>query len=104
MALKELSAAEREAARSKALQARTARADLKESFRSGRSTLEQVFTAADQDAAIGRMRTVDLLQTLQGVGEVRAAKIMESCGISPNRRLRGLGRRQREALIAYIGR
>jgi len=47
---------------------------------------------------------VDLLQTLQGVGEVRAAKIMESCGISPNRRLRGLGRRQREALSAYIGR
>jgi hypothetical protein len=104
MALKELSAAEREAARSKALQARTARADLKESFRTGTSSLQSVFEAADEDAAIGRMRTVDLLQTLQGVGEVRASKIMETCGISPNRRLRGLGRRQREALIAYIGR
>ena len=104
MALKELTSQEREAARSKALQARTARADLKESFRTGKASLQQVFDMADTDDAIGRMRTVDLLQTLQGVGEVRAAKIMEACGISPNRRLRGLGRRQREALIAYIGR
>ncbi|HRO30161.1 MULTISPECIES: integration host factor, actinobacterial type [Micrococcaceae] len=104
MALKELTSEEREAARSKALQARTARADLKESFRAGKTTLQSVFETADVDDAIGRMRTVDLLQTLQGVGEVRAAKIMETCGISPNRRLRGLGRRQREALIAYIGR
>lgn len=104
MALKELTSEEREAARSKALQARTARAELKDSFREGTSSLRTVFDAADVDDAIGRMRTVDLLQTLQGVGEVRAAKIMENCGISPNRRLRGLGRRQREALIAYIGR
>nr|WP_313958946.1 integration host factor, actinobacterial type [Streptomyces incarnatus] len=50
------------------------------------------------------MRTVDLLQAMPGVGEVRAHRIMEACEISPVRRLKGLGRRQREALIAYIGR
>lgn len=104
MALKDLSADERADARSKALEARTARADLKERFRTGEIGLVEVFDAADRDPAIGRMRTVDLLQTLHGVGEVRAMGIMASCGIAASRRLRGLGRRQREALIAYIGR
>ena len=54
--------------------------------------------------AIARLRTVDLLQALPGVGEVRARSIMEGCEISAPRRLKGLGRRQSEALIAYIGR
>lgn len=104
MALKDLSPQERAAARSKALEARSARADLKERFRQETVGLREVFTAADQDPAIARMRTVDLLETLHGVGEVRAAAIMQACEISPSRRLGGLGRRQREALIAYIGR
>lgn len=104
MALKNLTSDERAAARAKALHARTARAQVKDRFKTGQIGLGEVLEAADQDPAIARMRTVDLLQTLQGVGEVRAASMMESCGISPNRRLGGLGRRQRDALIAYIGR
>ena len=45
-----------------------------------------------------------LAEALPGVGAVRATAMMASCEISPARRLKGLGRRQREALIAYIGR
>ncbi len=104
MALKNLSTQERAAARAKALEARTARAEIKEKFRQETVGLREVFAQADADPAIARMRTVDLLQTLHGVGEVRAASIMEACSISPSRRLGGLGRRQRDALIAYIGR
>lgn len=104
MALRELSTAERAEARSKALEARQARAALKASFAEGEVTLHDVFKRADADPAIARLRTVDLLQALPGVGEVRAQAVMEACEISAPRRLRGLGRRQREALIAYIGR
>lgn len=104
MALRQLSVEERAEARSKALRARQDRAALKASFSAGALTLEEAFRCADEDPAIGRLRTVDLLQSLPGIGEVRAQAIMESCGISPVRRLKGLGRRQREALIAYIGR
>ena len=103
MALRELSTAERAEARSKALEARQARAALKASFAEGEVTLHDVFERADADP-IARLRTVDLLQALPGVGEVRAQAVMEACEISAPRRLRGLGRRQREALIAYIGR
>ena len=104
MALRELSMAERAEARSKALQARQERAALKAAFAAGELSLAQVFDRADTDPAIGRLRTVDLLQALPGVGEVRAAAIMQACEISPVRRLKGVGRRQREALVAYIGR
>ncbi|MDO5633639.1 MAG: integration host factor, actinobacterial type [Micrococcus sp.] len=104
MALRELSVEERAEARAKALRARQQRAELKEAFARGEVSLAELFEVADRDPAIGRLRTVDLLLSLPGVGEVRAQRIMEACGISPVRRLKGLGRRQREALIAYIGR
>ena len=104
MALRELSLEERAAAREKALRARQERANLKEAFARGDIGLDELFARADEDPAIGRLRTVDLLQAMPGVGEVRAHRIMEACEISPVRRLKGLGRRQREALIAYIGR
>jgi ribosomal protein S13 len=35
---------------------------------------------------------------MPGVGKVRAQRIMEKLGISPNRRVRGLGTHQRQAL------
>ena len=104
MALRQLSAQERARARTKALQARQARAELKAAFAADEIGLVDVFARADAEEAIARLRTVDLLLALPGVGEVRAQEAMAGCGISPRRRLRGLGRRQREALIAYIGR
>jgi len=104
MALRELSMTERAQARTKALQARQERAALKNAFAQGRVSLSEVFERADTDPAIARLRTVDLLQALPGVGEIRARTIMDACEISAPRRLKGLGRRQRDALIAYIGR
>lgn len=104
MALRQLSIEERAEARAKALRARQERAALKAAFAAGELTLESVLDRAESDAAIGRLRTMDLLQALPGVGDVRAAAVMDACEISHARRLKGLGRRQREALIAYIGR
>jgi len=39
-----------------------------------------------------------VLESMPGVGKVRAQRIMEKLGISPNRRVRGLGTHQRQAL------
>lgn len=104
MVLKDLTPAERQAARQKALDARTSRAKIKTDFANGALSLKQVFERADADEAIARMRTVDLLTSLKGIGEIRAQGIMEQCDISLNRRLRGLGHRQRNALIETLGR
>lgn len=42
------------------------------------------------------------LESLPGVGEAKAAKLMERFGISPRRRVSGLGSRQREQIIDYL--
>ena len=104
MVLKDLTPAERQAARQKALDARTERAKVKTDFASGALSLAAVFEQSDIDDAVARMRTIDLLTSLKGIGEIRAQGIMEQCDISPNRRLRGLGHRQRKALIEALGR
>jgi ribosomal protein S13 len=40
---------------------------------------------------------------MPGVGKVRAQRIMERLEISPSRRVRGLGSKQREALVKEFG-
>ena len=81
-------------------EARSARADLQRKLKSGDLGLEEALREADKDEAIGRTRVRVLLQNLPGVGRRGAARAMEELGIDPSRRLRGLGSRQREELLA----
>ena len=52
------------------------------------------------DDTVGKMKVSTVLESLPGVGKVRATKIMEKLDISASRRVRGLGAEQREALLA----
>ena len=49
-----------------------------------------------------RMRVNEALRAVPGIGGARAADIMAGCGISPHRRVGGLGCRQREALLEAV--
>ncbi|WP_408065750.1 integration host factor, actinobacterial type [Zhihengliuella flava] len=89
---------DRAQARAKALRSRTRRAEIKESFRTGNISIGEVLDLAATDEAVGRLRVADLLEAVPGVGHVRAAALMERLGISANRRVRGLGRKQQAAL------
>lgn len=102
MVLKSLSDEDRARARAKALASRTRRAEVKAQFGAGRLPITDLLAAAESDDAVGRLRVVDLLESVPGVGAIRAAALMERLGISPNRRLRGLGRKQREALTRHF--
>ena len=44
------------------------------------------------------MRVIDLLQSMPGLGKVRARQMMERLGIAESRRVRGLGVNQVAAL------
>ena len=46
---------------------------------------------------------LSLLESLPGVGKVKARRIMEDIGISETRRVRGLGPQQRQALLEQLG-
>ena len=98
MALPLLTPEQRTAALEKAAAARTARAELKIALKSSDTTFAEVLIAGQTVEAVGKMRVVAVLEAMPGVGKVRAQRIMERLEISPSRRVRGLGVKQREAL------
>lgn len=57
---------------------------------------------SDSDPAVAKLRVSDLLAALPRIGPVRAEAIMGTLAIAPTRRVRGLGERQRRALLAYF--
>ena len=102
MSLKPLSDSERTQAREKATAARAVRADLKVKLKSGETSVGDVVNGMSMDPAVGRLKVLDLLKALPGVGDVRAAGIMNDVGIAATRRVRGLGVHQRQALIEHL--
>ncbi|AJT40988.1 integration host factor, actinobacterial type [Psychromicrobium lacuslunae] len=102
MSLRPLTAEERASALEKAAQARTIRAEAKNKLKAGKVTVGQLIVAADTEEALGRLKVTELLEALPGIGQVRAAAIMDQLSIANTRRLRGLGVHQRKALIELI--
>ena len=103
MAVPPLTDEQRAAALEKAAAARRARAELKGRLKRGGTTLKQVLDDAENDEAVAKLKVSALLEALPGVGKVRAAAVMEQLEIPPSRRVRGLGERQRQALLNEFG-
>ena len=99
MALPPLTPEQRAAALERAAEARRARAALKAKLKNASTSLAEVLAAAEGDDVIGKLKVATLLEALPGVGKVRATRIMQQVGISPTRRVRGLGVNQRAALV-----
>jgi hypothetical protein len=99
MPLPTLTPEQRQQALEKAAEARRKRAELKTQLKSGNLTLATVLDKED-DETVGKMKVASVLESLPGVGKVRARKIMEKLDISASRRVRGLGSKQRDALLA----
>jgi signal recognition particle GTPase len=95
----QLSPEQRQAALDKAAAARRQRAELKDKLKMGSLTLKELFDQSERDEVVGKMKVVAVLESLPGVGKVRARRIMEEVDISEARRVRGLGEQQRKALL-----
>jgi hypothetical protein len=94
---------QRKQALEKAAIARRKRAELKEQLKSGRTTLRELLERTG-DEIVGKMKVSTVLESLPGVGRVRARKIMEKLDISESRRMRGLGAKQKENLLSEFAR
>src|SRR5262245_57751893 len=94
---------QRQKALEKAALARRQRAEVKDKLKIGSLTLSELFDAADHPDEAGeilaKLKVVSVLESLPGVGKVRARNIMSELDISESRRLRGLGANQRKALL-----
>ncbi|MHB1489623.1 30S ribosomal protein S13 [mine drainage metagenome] len=103
MALPPLTPEQRAAALEKAAAARQARAEIKNRLKYSQGSLSEVIAQGQQDDVIGKLKVVALLESLPGVGKVKARAIMSEVGISETRRVRGLGPHQIKALVERFG-
>ena len=58
---------------------------------------------ASTDVNVGKLKVVSLLESLPGVGKVKARRIMEDIEIADNRRVQGLGAQQKSKLLELLG-
>ena len=103
MTLPPLTSEQRAEALAKAAAARQRRAQIKARLKHSGESLGAVLDLGERDDVVGKMRVSALLESLPGVGKVRAAQIMDRLGIASSRRVRGLGAKQRAALVAEFG-
>ena len=97
----QLTPEQRAAALAKAAEARAARAEIKARLKMGSLTLAEALDSDDTN--VGKLKVVSLLESLPGVGKVKARRVMDEIGIADNRRVQGLGAQQRAALLSQLG-
>ena len=102
MALPPLTPEQRAAALEKAAVARRERAAVKNRLKYAQGSLAEVIADGKDNDVVGKMKVSALLESMPGVGRVRARQIMEEVGISESRRVRGLGQNQISALLAHF--
>jgi len=97
----QLTPEQRAAALVKAAEARAARAEIKARLKMGSMSLQEALDS--DDINVGKLKVVSMLESLPGVGKVKARRLMEDIGIADNRRVQGLGAQQRKSLLAELG-
>lgn len=99
MALPQLTPEQRADALAKAAVARRERAKVKNRLKNAQGSLADVLAEGKESDIVGKMKVSALLESMPGVGRVRARQIMEEVGISESRRVRGLGANQMRDLL-----
>lgn len=103
MPLPILTPEQRALALEKAAAARRERAEVKNRLKHSGASLATVIREGNGNDVIGKMKVSALLESLPGVGKVRAKQIMDRLGIAETRRVRGLGTNQSAALEREFG-
>jgi hypothetical protein len=83
----------------RAAEARRVRAEVKELLKMGSLRFSELLERGAEDDLIGGLKIESVLSSMPGMGKVKAKRLMEALGIADNRRLRGLGDKQRAALL-----
>jgi len=91
---------QRKAALAKAAEARRVRAEVKELLKTGSLRLSELVERAETDNILAGLKVERVIASMPGTGKIKAKRMMETLGIADNRRLRGLGDKQKEALLA----
>jgi hypothetical protein len=103
MALPALTDEQRKEALAKAAQARQERAMMLAQLKAGQISFREVLQRVDdENVIVCKTKVLAAVKALPGIGEVRARQLLEKAEIAENRRLGGLGQRQRATLLEAI--
>jgi predicted flap endonuclease-1-like 5' DNA nuclease len=80
--------------------ARRARAAYKAAISKGSKSVSSALHSSSE--AIQRMRVSQLLRAVPGIGKERAAKLLETAGVSPKHHLSGLTDRQKASILDLL--
>ena len=95
----QLTPEERANALEKAKFSRQVRAGVKLRIKNQELSISQVLELGRDDEAIAKMRVFELVESIPGMGKIRAKALLERLNISLTRRVQGLGRHQVDSLI-----
>ena len=101
MGVPKISEEDRKKALEKAQKVRKERAALREEMKAGKLAMKDVLDRKGEDI-VGGMRVKYVLESMPGIGKVRAKEIMDQIGIDENRKVKGLGTRQVAALLERL--
>lgn len=99
-----LSPQQRAHALARATSARQERAVVKRRLKEGSAAIGDVLSDGAHDPAIAKLRVLELLESMPGIGDVKAGRIMDQLRIARSRRVRGLGPHQARALVEWFER
>ncbi len=99
----QLTAEQRQAALAKAGEVRRKRADIKAKLKMRSISLSDLLDQAETDEVVAGTKVLTVLESLPGMGKVRARRMMDEVGIADSRRIRGLGEQQRASLLERCG-
>lgn len=99
MAPPQLTAEQRAQALEKAAMVRRKRAEVKQLLKTGSMSLPELLDHADSDPMVAGIKVSAVLASMPRTGKVKSKRLMERLSIAENRRIRGLGERQRAALL-----
>lgn len=102
MAVPVLTHEQRIAASAKAVEIRTKRAAVRRQLKESQVSFTEVLSVADSDDVVSGMRVVTILESLPGIGKIKASALMESCDIAMSRRMKGLGSSQAQKLKSAL--
>ena len=98
----QLTPEERARALAQAKAARQRRAAIKSQVKNGSLSIHQVIELAQTDEVIAKMRVLELVESMSGVGKIRGKALLERLEISLTRRIQGLGKHQMNDLISQF--
>lgn len=103
MALKNLSDKDRKKGLEKALQVRKKRAEIKDLLKKGKLDIRSLFKDGKLfKKYVINMKVINLVSAIPGNGRVNALKILKDLKISPNKKVGGLGKNQKNSFYKFF--